>query len=181
MHYHAEVWLPHNRNVEEQIDNALAQFNESESCGFWDWYQIGGRWTGVHTGYDPYEDINNYEVCKLCKGTGDRDDWVHYDKGERKFKDKWAEECNGCNSCFGNGIAPVWTTDFQPYDGDIIPVSEISNKLCCHTLIIKGQAYHWEEWDGKDFIKTDFDGKVKAMLKKHGITKGYLVTVDYRK
>ena len=47
----------------------------------WDWYSIGGRWTGLFDPkYKPEEDPQNMEVCDLCKGTGDRSGWVIYHK-----------------------------------------------------------------------------------------------------
>jgi len=47
--------------------------------GFWDWWQIGGRWKGIHIpDYDPNEDPDHEEVCNLCGGTGDRPEWVIY-------------------------------------------------------------------------------------------------------
>jgi hypothetical protein len=43
----------------------------------WDWWQIGGRWTGTFAdGYNPSEDPNNIEVCSLCEGTGQRTDAI---------------------------------------------------------------------------------------------------------
>lgn len=34
----------------------------------WDWYTIGGRWSGALTGYDPYSDPSNKTVCRWCNG-----------------------------------------------------------------------------------------------------------------
>lgn len=37
----------------------------------WDWWQVGGRWTGMmDPEYDPQTDPNNIEKCDLCGGTG---------------------------------------------------------------------------------------------------------------
>jgi len=57
-----------------------------------DWYVIGGRWTGVLDKYDPEEDERNYETCLICGGTGLRND----DLGkEHRSKDP-DYKCNGC-------------------------------------------------------------------------------------
>lgn len=35
----------------------------------WDWYQVGGRWTGLlDSDYDPMDDPNNVVACPHCKG-----------------------------------------------------------------------------------------------------------------
>jgi hypothetical protein len=85
----------------------------------WDWWTIGGRWTGaLAVDYDPYEDPANKEPCWLCHGTGDRPGWVYYEGGERKFKDDWAKECNGCNLCKGTGISVKFSSDWRKHDMD---------------------------------------------------------------
>jgi len=42
----------------------------------WDWWAIGGRWTGAFhkEDYDPRTDERNIEVCRLCSGSGARTD-----------------------------------------------------------------------------------------------------------
>lgn len=65
----------------------------------WDWWQIGGRWTGMLAiSYDPSEDPENKERCFLCGGTGKREDM----------------ECvSGCNGCKGTGISIKWPTQWR--------------------------------------------------------------------
>lgn len=41
--------------------------------GWWDWWQIGGRWTGVISGYDPDKDPENFD----------------FDRGEVKWPTQW--------------------------------------------------------------------------------------------
>lgn len=187
MHQHAEVWVPNNLGVEKQIEEIMAPFREGGDeegedtvNGFWDWWQIGGRWTGAHTPeYDPDKDPRNIQTCFLCRGTGDRDGWVYYEDGERKFTDNWAQECNGCNGCRGVGKHAKWPTQRVPHDRDVIPVSEIGDELECYIIILPNKVIHREKWTGKDWEPTGFDGKVKSVLAQEGIKDGYLVTVDY--
>ena len=40
----------------------------------WDWYTVGGRWSGTLDDYNPYTDPKNQQECWLCKGTGIRTD-----------------------------------------------------------------------------------------------------------
>lgn len=39
-------------------------FLEENKYRNWDWYQIGGRWTGLLDGYDPQKDPKNLEAGK---------------------------------------------------------------------------------------------------------------------
>lgn len=202
MHYHAEVWLPELKDVHNQIEKAMAPFSENDyqtekiieydeeywrnPQGFWDWWQIGGRWTGAHTGYDPYEDERNVKRCLICGGTGFRNDQT----GVKARRNDPSYTCNGCGTWdeetgewkhgrWGAGRTLRWSTDFEPHLGDMLPVGEVKEDLSCYTLIVKGQAIHKEIWNGSEFKTTGFDGNVLNKLDELGITDGYLVTVDY--
>lgn len=48
----AKLW-----SLEDAVQEAMGPSEESGG-GFWDWYQIGGRWTGTFDGYDPDTDPN---------------------------------------------------------------------------------------------------------------------------
>jgi hypothetical protein len=65
----------------------------------WDWYQIGGRWTGALVPhYDPAEDPDNREKCWLCDGVGKRPD---------------VRERVPCNGCGGSGVRTKWPTKWK--------------------------------------------------------------------
>ncbi len=68
----------------------------------WDWWQIGGRYSGRFLlGYDPEDDPMNQEPCLLCGATGTRKDRIAL-----------AQNPNGteCNACHGTGIDTKWPT-----------------------------------------------------------------------
>lgn len=76
----------------------------------WDWYQIGGRWSGaLDPSYDPATDPRNIETCNLCAGTGMRND-----DGGRKARSK--DPTYTCNGCDGKGTAVKWPTQWT---GDV--------------------------------------------------------------
>jgi hypothetical protein len=93
-HYHAEIWIQTDKDVKQQVQAILAPYGENLEVeqktedgetwwtnpnGWWDWWQIGGRWKGAHAeGYDPYSDPEQVETCDICGGTGDRPGWVSY-------------------------------------------------------------------------------------------------------
>jgi hypothetical protein len=85
----------------------------------WDWWQIGGRWTGALVpDYDPATQDANLEWCSLCGGTGQRDDEL----GRQEREKHPGYSCNGCN---GKGIRTKWPTSWARFEGDVMPVSEI--------------------------------------------------------
>ncbi|HEY6437871.1 MAG TPA: hypothetical protein VIY47_14870, partial [Ignavibacteriaceae bacterium] len=64
MHYHLEIIMPPTDNVKEKISEILAPFDEDPKDdergrnAFWDWYVIGGRYSGQHL-------LSKYEGEKL--------------------------------------------------------------------------------------------------------------------
>lgn len=69
----------------------------------WDWWVVGGRWTGFLSGTDPEDRPENFEDCFLCNGTGKRDDELGR---EQRLKDP-DYTCNGCK---GKGKSLKWPT-----------------------------------------------------------------------
>ena len=94
MHFHAEIHLETNTDFEKQIEQIMAPYSEEISeDGWWDWWQIGGRWTNAHdSSYDPEADPRNQEICFLCNGTGFRNDKI----GIEARKNDSTYTCNGC-------------------------------------------------------------------------------------
>jgi len=92
--------------------------------GKWDWWQLGGRWTGVWSEYDPEQDPANWEQCWLCNGTGMRDD-----ERAREWRARNPEySCNGCGHDGPKkpGVALKWPTQWvQRPQLDVVPVSKL--------------------------------------------------------
>lgn len=81
----------------------------------WDWWQVGGRYTGLLSpAYDPEKDPRNIETCAICGGTGMRDDALGKD---HRAKDP-SYTCNGCG---GKGTRAKWPTKWVNFEGDSIP------------------------------------------------------------
>ena len=191
-HAHAEVWVPEPRalfgssfqeNIDKAVEVAMEPYQErdydDDIAGFWDWWQIGGRWTGAHVpGYDPEADPNNIEICQYCNGTGFRTD-----RGGDEAREKDPTyTCNACGNfdrdekgkaigwkhgAAGAGKTVKWPTSWAHFPGDIMAVKDLPESLDCYTLLVK------------DFIATGFNGLVVPKLKELGVIDGYLVTVDY--
>lgn len=91
----------------------------------WDWYSIGGRWTGfLAPEYKPDQDPDNIEVCTLCKGSGTRPDMPIFAEGAHPLKDApIRHEAAKCNGCDGKGKRVKWPTSWRKFEGDIQPAS----------------------------------------------------------
>lgn len=75
----------------------------------WDWWTIGGRWNGYFDkNYDPEADPANMEVCRICGGSGKRDD----DLGRQARAEDPAYTCNGCS---GRGKTLKWPSHLKPH------------------------------------------------------------------
>jgi len=203
MHYHAEVWIPSEYFTNELVTRALAPYDENLEIeqveedgetwwtnpdGFWDWWQIGGRWRGAHVpDYDAEKDESLYQTCEQCGGTGDRPEWVTYEldtNGEsvRRFTSAQAEHCNGCNGCKGTGKEMKWPTQWPPHPKDVIPVSEIEDSLTCYALILPTEVLFVEEYENGEFVDKPLSKKtIRQALEEHDIHYGCLVTVDYHR
>lgn len=176
MHYHCEIWTKE-KPSQGLLDKIMAPHNDegSGSDRFWDWWVVGGRYSGSHDGYDPSDDPQNIEICEICNGTGDRR------KGP--YKDD-SPGCRHCNGCSGSGVKVTFMC--VPHEEDILPLKDCKDDLTAYTLIVdKGRwpkVYHEETWNRKaqNFNKGPLDTKtVKQFLASLGITDGWLTTVDY--
>lgn len=190
MHYHCEIYLTSKEDVTEQVETVLEPYGEASDTiqeTWWDWWQIGGRWTGIHVpDYKPETDPRNHERCTICHGTGFRHDAL----AEKAREGDPSYTCNACGTFNTEtrkwehsipdkvGWRVKWPTNWAPFDDDVIEVEKMPVGLTCHTLIVFGVVYQQERWDGEKLIK-EWDGNVAAQLVKLGIKTGYLVTVDY--
>lgn len=132
-HYYALVLIPGEGDVDELLSVALAPYDEqleveqrtdtfagvtetywTNPHGFYDWYQVGGRYTGRLSGYDPDTDDALRERCDLCDGGGLRNDAI----GRSAREDDPSYTCNGCR---GTGRRRLWPTQWPRHDGDVMP------------------------------------------------------------
>jgi hypothetical protein len=107
------------KKVMADIEAALAPYREDENGGEWDWFQIGGRFTGTFDGYDPDKDPSNYKPCSYCEATGVRKDMrIRTELGEPS-----------CNVCRGTGKAPLWPTQWKQRVQDTVTVGQLRRLL----------------------------------------------------
>lgn len=135
--------------------------------GIWDFFQIGGRWTGILSGYEPDKDPANSEPCWICEATGKRQDAPRCGAGDLP-----------CNGCSGTGLAQKWPTQWAKHPGDIVacPIA-LTEAQTPYTLIGAGIFHAKEKWTGEDLIENPEHGDtVRRKAQEHT---GRAVVVDY--
>ena len=88
----------------------------------WDFYSIGGWWTGLLTGYDPCEDIENWETCPACGGTGG----LGNEFGIRHREENLKYTCTGCD---GTGWRVKSPSQFRDHEGNVQPVANLLKRI----------------------------------------------------
>lgn len=136
--------------------------------GKWDWWQLGGRWTGVWSDYDPAKDPANRETCWLCRGTGMRNDAL----GQQWRAEHPDYTCNGCG--YGDDPTPgimlkhagSWVK--RP-DLDVIAIPKLlgtqSARLPYAIVAAPDVWLEKETWTGSNFAKCpDWSAVARAAL-----------------
>jgi len=101
----------------------------------WDWYVIGGRFTGWLSDYNPRDDPRNWEPCGICNGTGLRPN------GLQDFGQEWVVANNGCNGCQGKKRSVKFI--LEDFDGDVIQVKKFSTLKGAPAAFLRNR--HWHE------------------------------------
>jgi hypothetical protein len=193
MHYHCEIIMPPAADISEQIEQILSKFNENteDPSGneFWDWYVIGGRWSGKKElcGYSQEKLDLFHNVLKEKKVTvsGIQCGKQQLEpKSQIPMVDKiWSEHFPTEN---GEIVpCPLFTHSNDQYDSndllscDICRVDEIPEDLICNRVIIaapgrgcsesdsKIEAVYMiceDQWNGVNHMNIDWDHKVKSAL-----------------
>jgi hypothetical protein len=125
---------------DSNVAEALEPYRNAE----WDFFEVGGRYTGLLGGYDPREDPDNFECCVLCNGTGKRlelpppieprefdavldpSQWVTKEMDYSRTTREYQESLGGCNGCLGKGTHLKPPSDWKPYDSDSILLADLT-------------------------------------------------------
>jgi hypothetical protein len=202
MHYFALAIVPAEGDLDELLAETLAPFDENredirafDGPVSWDWYQIGGRYTGRLGTYVPKKDPRNWEECFLCHGTGNRNDAL----GQRTSAANPDYGCNGCDQyreITGKpGTAVKWPTNWikdPATTGDVVDglafaaqLADLEDTKLPYTIFTHGSESVTvkERWTGETFEPTgaDFRATLATILAgrlKAGI-RNRVVVVDY--
>ncbi len=141
--------------VQDAVAEALAPFEErwdddtEEHSGWWDYWAIGGRWTGVwRPNYEAQDDPRNIDPrpCPICGGTGHRPDIGNANREE------YIAWCGGCNGCQGKGHQVKWPSEWLPIEGDVLSVEQLladaSLRVPRRLVLPDAGVLSREDWDG---------------------------------
>ncbi len=140
MHYHLEIILPPTEDIEKAIAEILQQFDENEeenTNSFWDWYQIGGRYTGCHDEYEPTKDPKNLKSSGKVKWPTQ---WVKY-VGDITTVDNIRE-------------------DLTAYSVIVAGLNHDKTKYKANFLIQQ------KIWNGVNHCEVNWDGRVTTAIQK---------------
>jgi hypothetical protein len=160
------------------VEDKLFYWSTYNPMSKWDWYSIGGRWSGEISGYDPYMDPQNYSCCTYCNGTGTRAD----------LEPSWRAQCTltqhpnkthpfpqigeGCNVCYGTGMSKGFSN--PEHDSDISTVEHILNMdkpFVPYAIITPDKCWnergemHWFGISTNE--KDDWETQAVELLKEH--------------
>jgi hypothetical protein len=185
MHYHLEIVMPPAKDVEKAVASIMKPFDENyeENCHtFWDWYEIGGRYSGAKLQATVPPD-----TMKAFKH------WLQESKftvsgityGKQALQPasqcavidaKWQEMTGLTGPCpiFQHSNA---TTTILPDD---VCLLRDAPPLTAFRVIIAGPSYNWgiyagppeavymieeEYWNGVTHVKAIWDGTLTSALK----------------
>jgi len=197
MHYHCEIIMPPTDDVEGAIAKIMKPWDEndresedSRGSGFWDWYSIGGRWAGEKT-------LAKYRGEKLdafyawLKAEKVTVSGIQFGKQELSPADQIPKVDAKWNEMFPSPVfehCPIFQHSHKPFGkgmessiaGDVCRLSDIHENLTASRVIVAGP--HWDkkrddiepkfmlchsEWNGCNYMKVDWDGKVLSALKQY--------------
>lgn len=139
---HVYAWV-----IGDDVDHLMCAHQiRDDGIERWDFYQIGGRWTGILVDketYDPMTDPCNKRPC-TCVG-GDKlsanPDCSHQQNVEMLIIDLFrsalfepqetedGETPPKCQKCSGTGVVQKWPIEWARYEGDITTVGAILARL----------------------------------------------------
>lgn len=199
MHYYALAIVPADGDLDELLDETMAPFDENgevfdyDALPFsWDWYQVGGRYSGRLDDSDPGRDPRNWETCFICEGTGVRNDELGRQTRER-------DPGYTCNGCGGDreitgqpGVRVSWPTRWVRSEGDVqdalsiaARLAELPDEALPYTIVTHGSESVTvrERWTGETFEDTgaDFRATLATILSARMTAglKDRVVVVDY--
>lgn len=79
VHFYAWVAIPPGSEIDDAVAAAMEPYRVNEDqqesdaeddADVWDFWTIGGRYTGALDGFDPLQDPENQETCPRCSGSG---------------------------------------------------------------------------------------------------------------
>lgn len=192
MHYHCEIIMPPVDDVEAAVAKIMAPYsenNEDSRHAFWDWYQLGGRYSGAKLeAMAPEGQIERFhEELKRLKVTVSGLQWGKQELSPASqaaaVDALWREMVPGAGD-----VCPLFKHSGDSMSMDVCRVDQIPQRLTAFTVIVANDKYdglaadellHKSIWNGASIQDTTFSGGVHEALAKHeeGLERA---TAEYR-
>ena len=187
MHYHLEIIMPPTADVHADVTEILAPFDENgddENCnarhGFWDFWTIGGRWSGeklmAMLGADREQAFRNTLADRGVTVSG-------FQSGKPTLKPQGQRTM--VNALWHEAFPDAPIQECPLFDcykgdaGDIMLLRDMPKAMECEHVIIAGPDYtgmmlcaqhmlRKSMWNGVSHQKSSWDGTVGSALLEWG-------------
>lgn len=214
MHHRLEIIMPPVADIEAAVAQIMAPFDENcedediaSSFQFWDWYQIGGRYSGrkLEQSIDPAK-VEAFIAALQEKGV--TCSGLVWGKQELSPASQipmvdalWREMCPGAGD-----VCPMFKHSGDSMNMDICRLDQMPAACTALAVIVAGPNHdgtkleakymiHEDTWNGVIHVKSEWDCKVTTAIQNHlkrieGYAEAYkekvtpkpdwlVVTVDY--
>lgn len=187
MHYHCEIVMPKCDDYIQQIEKIMAPFREgndgedASSHQFWDWYQIGGRWSGNKLRARLGED----RIDEFCAELNRRQVTVsglQWGKQELSPASQIPEVDALWREWFPNSGSDACL--LFKHAGDVLPLDACSFEeapldMKCERVIVAGPRWNDDNtleaasmqqadfWNGVNHCPTTWDGTLRQAIERH--------------
>jgi hypothetical protein len=178
-HFAIVAILPSGSEVDDKLAQLMEPFDEAGEWGRdgsrWDWYVIGGRYTGLfEASYEPESDPKNLETCRYCEGgittQAIADEFPAYGPYVGKT----------CLQCKGTTRVISFMHYGNDYPGDIKPVAEVDfDQIRFLPLAVLTPDGEWHERIENGlgmFVNDEWGREVSRLFDEH--RDGIAVVVD---
>ena len=179
MHYHCEIIMPPTDDPQREVDLILTPYHEDNSdypYSFWDWYEIGGRWSGdkinATLDSDKLEEFKDKLIAMKITTSA-------VIAGKPRLQPEiqqltvdamWRAHFPDC----GIHQCPLFAHSGSSLPGDIALLKDTPHNLMAHRFMFAGpepfrvfSMMTTEVWNGVQHEHTTFDGTFGEALRRH--------------
>ncbi len=186
MHFHLEIIMPPTQDVASAVQKVMAKFSEPRDANdedqnphpFWDWYQLGGRYSGSKLEALVPEEKRKAFLVEL-RDLGITISRIVFGKEELEPASQsvavdalWRERFPAAGD-----TCPMFKHSGDHLPMDVCTLAELPPGLRAHSVIVAAPDYqgqlaaaymlHKSIWNGVTHQDTGFDGTVGAALSEH--------------